>query len=345
MAESFLTLSAADKAEALLVAASKSGRPAHILEKDVWVVWTLDTLFKAQFGEHLVFKGGTSLSKVYKAIDRFSEDIDVTYDIRTIADDLVTESGSILPPTMSQARKWSDQIKGRLDDWQNDVVLPLLRDALTSERLDATVRLVSDPEEEKGIYIDYTPRADGYGYIPPRIKIEFGARDTGEPADLKPITCDASEHLPGVDFPTALPKVMLVERTAWEKMTAIHVFCNQQKFRKSSARHWYDVAKLDVQGHVDSAIERPDIAKQVSDYKSKFFQAKDHDQKPIDYSAATTGHLVLVPTGSILAEVTSDYDKMVQDRLFLGDPGPFERTLERCRSIAARVNQRLRKPE
>ncbi|MBM4125718.1 MAG: nucleotidyl transferase AbiEii/AbiGii toxin family protein, partial [Nitrospira sp.] len=67
MPEAFLQLSARDRADALGVAVSRSGRPAHILEKDIWVVWTLGTLFESTFAEHLVFKGGTSLSKVYKA--------------------------------------------------------------------------------------------------------------------------------------------------------------------------------------------------------------------------------------------------------------------------------------
>ena len=78
MAENFFALSAADRKEALAVAASKSGRPAHILEKDAWVVWTLSVLVRSPFAQNLIFKGGTSLSKIYRAIERFSEDIDVT---------------------------------------------------------------------------------------------------------------------------------------------------------------------------------------------------------------------------------------------------------------------------
>jgi predicted nucleotidyltransferase component of viral defense system len=63
-AEAFLSLSPDEKTEALQVAASKSGRPMHVLEKDVWVVWTLSALFESPFGPHLVFKGGTSLSNL-----------------------------------------------------------------------------------------------------------------------------------------------------------------------------------------------------------------------------------------------------------------------------------------
>ena len=83
MAEAFLTLSLEDRGEALAVAASATGRPAHLLEKDAWVVWALAVLGTSAFDEHLVFKGGTSLSKAYGAIARFSEDVDLTYDIRT----------------------------------------------------------------------------------------------------------------------------------------------------------------------------------------------------------------------------------------------------------------------
>jgi hypothetical protein len=93
MADSFLQLSDADRREVLGVAADRSGRPAHLLEKDVWVVWALATLYGSPLGEHLVFKGGTSLSKAYGVIRRFSEDVDLTYDIRALAPNIVGDNG------------------------------------------------------------------------------------------------------------------------------------------------------------------------------------------------------------------------------------------------------------
>src|SRR5579872_5865644 len=97
MADFFLRLTPADRREILEVVATKSGRPPHLLEKDVWIVWALETLFASRFGPHLVFKGGTSLSKAYQSIRRFSEDIDLTYDIRAIAPDLVPAEGDAVP--------------------------------------------------------------------------------------------------------------------------------------------------------------------------------------------------------------------------------------------------------
>jgi predicted nucleotidyltransferase component of viral defense system len=105
MADSFMTLSATDRRDALNVAASRSGRAVHLLEKDVWVVWRLQALYGSAFAEHLVFKGGTSLSKVYRAIARFSEDVDLTYDIRAIAPDLTSNSDDGLPPNRSQEQR------------------------------------------------------------------------------------------------------------------------------------------------------------------------------------------------------------------------------------------------
>ncbi len=135
------------------VAATRSGRRAHLLEKDAWVVWTLGVLFRAPFEHALVFKGGTSLSKAYRAIGRFSEDVDLTYDIRTIAADLAPSSSEWLPSTRSQEQRWTRLIRERLSDWTRDVVAPLLvqrlqanvsmlRSALTSTpcRLPTTVR-------------------------------------------------------------------------------------------------------------------------------------------------------------------------------------------------------------
>src|SRR5665213_1931693 len=130
MAEEFLHLSAADQRDALGVASGASGRPVHLLEKDVWVVWALEKMFASKYGPQLIFKGGTSLSKAYGAIRRFSEDIDLTYDIRAIAPDLVAGIADALPPTKSQEKKWSKAIRERLADLVSGTLAPQLAAAL-----------------------------------------------------------------------------------------------------------------------------------------------------------------------------------------------------------------------
>ena len=115
MAEArYQDLSADDRRDALQVAERGGNHKAHLLEKDVWIVATLGVLFDDPFAQHLTFKGGTSLSKVWRAIQRFSEDVDITYDIRAFAPDLVSGAGDeALPPTRSQEKRWTRAIRRR----------------------------------------------------------------------------------------------------------------------------------------------------------------------------------------------------------------------------------------
>jgi hypothetical protein len=335
--EAFLSLSQSDRVEALNVAATASGRPAHILEKDVWVVWTLDALFDSPFGKHLVFKGGTSLSKVYKAINRFSEDIDVTYDIREIAADLVKGAGDDpLPKTKSEGRRWTDEIrKERLPNWLKTAALPHLQTKVTESKLDVKLRA-----DDECIYVEYAPTTGGKGYVAPTVKIEFGARSTGEPSEDSTVVCDAAQHLKEIKFPTASVRVMHVDRTLWEKLTAIHVFCLQGKVKDRQARHWYDVAQLDATGHTNAGLNNQDVAQRVAEHKQWFFSANDSEGKPIDYSAAIHGGLVLLPKDEALEALAGDYRKMIEDGLFLDAPPEFGAVLERCRRVQERANKR-----
>ena len=112
LSEPWFALSRADQTEALEVAASQAGRPARLLEKDIWVVWALSAIYSSALAEKLTFKGGTSLSKVYKIIDRFSEDIDLTYDIRELVPGLL-QNGNPIPVSASQEKKISSAVRAR----------------------------------------------------------------------------------------------------------------------------------------------------------------------------------------------------------------------------------------
>ncbi|WP_066779183.1 nucleotidyl transferase AbiEii/AbiGii toxin family protein [Sphingomonas sp. CCH5-D11] len=334
MAEAFLQLSDGERRDALGVAADRSGRPAHLLEKDVWVVWALSTLYAAPLGEHLVFKGGTSLSKAYQVIRRFSEDVDLTYDIRAIAPDLVGENGEGLPTTRSEEKRWSSEVRRRLPAWVAETVQPLIGNALAAEGLVAAVRV-----EQERLFIDYEATAAGSGYVAPSVMLEFGARSTGEPASLRDVVCDAAGLVEGLVFPAARPRVMHAERTFWEKATAIHVFCLQERLRGDRfARHWHDVARLDEAGFAEAAFADRELANAVARHKSMFFAEKAADRTPIDYAAAVNGGLHLVPAGDGAKALEEDYTHMVEDGLLLDDAEPFDALMARCADIAARAN-------
>lgn len=208
MAESWFSLSPTDQQEALEVATASSGRPVHLLEKDIWVVWTLAAIYESNLGSKLTFKGGTSLSKVYKIIDRFSEDIDLTYDIRQLVPDLLRD-GNPIPPSSSQAKKISDNIKARLPSWIETSVQPILEAALTQDNLRATLNLAGNDKDK--LILTYKPIEKGTGYAPPSIQLEFGARATGEPNEQYEVICDVATAIKGIVFPVAMPLVMRAE--------------------------------------------------------------------------------------------------------------------------------------
>ena len=336
MAETpYQTLSVDDRRDALRVAEGRSPHRAFLLEKDVWVVATLRALFDAPFGNDLVFKGGTSLSKAYRAIRRFSEDVDITYDIRAFAPDLVADAGDeALPPTRSQERRWTRAIRARLDEWVSGQAAPAVETTLRNDGFDPQVKA-----ETERLRIVYEPLFDDHAFVRPEVTVEFGARSTGEPRILRPVECDAAPFLPGVLFPRARPSVMRAERTFWEKATAIHVFCLRERNRgERLSRHWHDLARLDDAGIAARALADRAIAHSVARHKSMFFREKDATGNEIDYHAAVGGGLRLIPSGSVLDALADDYARMLADGMLLDSDEPFERLMERCADIEARAN-------
>ena len=334
MAEDYFTLSLGDRHDALAVASTQSGRPIHLLEKDVWVVWTLRELFASPYAEHLIFKGGTSLSKALHAIRRFSEDIDITYDIRAIAGDLVAQGEGGLPKSKSQQKKWTDAIRRRLRDWVATEMLPFFR-----TRLDKIDPEAVPTAEGEAIVISYKPISAGTGYVAPRIKIDFGARSTGEPHEDRHVSADAAPFLKDLVFPECNARVMRAERTFWEKATACHVFCLQGELGgERYARHWYDLVQLDKVGIVSAALTSRDIAEHVAEHKSIFFAEKDAEGVSIDYRSAVTGRLVLVPDEQGRGLLAADYARMLDDGLLPDAPETFDEIMTGCADIERRAN-------
>lgn len=334
MAEAFLRLSGKDRLDALGVAADRLGRPAHLLEKDVWVVWAIQQLFGSPIGTNLVFKGGTSLSKAYRIIDRFSEDVDLTFDIRALIPDLVEGREDAMPATSSEERRWSKHVRHALPEWVARTVQSILQQTIDREGIDARLRIDSDK-----LFVDYPHLTRGTGYVSPSVMLEFGARSTGEPASPRDIVCDAASVIEGVEFPTARPRVMHAERTFWEKATAIHVFCLQNRMRGDRfSRHWHDVARLDDAGIAAAAIEDRALATAVARHKTMFFAEKTADATWIDYGAATCGQLQPAPSGAALDALADDYRRMAADGLLATTPEPFGDLMDRCADVARRAN-------
>lgn len=285
MADSFFVLGRDDQYEVLLNAGLRNNRPAYLLEKDIWVVWTLRALYESPLSALLTFKGGTSLSKAWRIIHRFSEDLDLTYDIRHLLSDLVGDSE--LPASRSQKDKWTKAARERLPAWIEAEAIPVISKALAQDKLEATLTIGGN--ERDSLLLQYPALHTGPAYVPPIVKMEFGGRATGEPHAVMQVQCDAEGLVPGVSFPTASPMVMGIARTFWEKATAAHVYCAQHRIRSERyARHWHDVAGISRSAHFPAIVEDHAVAAAVTEHKAWFFQEKDAQGAVIDYQQAIT---------------------------------------------------------
>ena len=142
----------------------------------------------------------------------------------------------------------------------------------------------------------------------------------------------------GIHFVTS--SVMLAERTFWEKATAMHVCCRQQRRRgQRQSRHWHDLVRLDDAGIAGRALIDRVLARSVARHKAMFLAENDAAGNRIDYEAAVAGELQLAPDGPARAALADDYNKMLADGMLLDDEAPFEVIMARCAEIESRANR------
>ena len=283
-----------------------------IVEKDFWVCYTLDHLFhKSGFGGSMVFKGGTSLSKAFGLIERFSEDIDLILDWRVLG----YSAGEPWEPrsNSAQERFKTDSIE-RTNTFLADVFAPKLKDSL-SESLgsEASVRC---GDEEETVYFDYPRSYESAGTLDV-IKLEIGPMAAWSPSEDAAIVPYAADVVPfGAELSTTV-RTASAERTFWEKATILHQEANRpdgKAMPRRYSRHYYDMYRLGHSSVLGRAIAQPDLLKRVVKFKEKFYRtpwAKLADAKP--------GTLRLLPPEARLAELASDYASM-RPMLFGGYP-------------------------
>lgn len=331
--EAFLSLDRQTQQEIYLSVSEKTGLTGPILEKDVWVCWTLNTLFSMPNALPMAFKGGTSLSKVYNAISRFSEDIDVTIAYKALDDSMDPFDTN----TSRNARdRYSANLKREVARHVSEVVAPHFRSILAQEIMFDFERIELDTANPENLFIHYPSAFDETGdYLASRVKVEFGGRNEILPSETHLVHAYASEHTAGLVFPQAEVQVLAPERTFWEKATLIHVACGRP-FRGDTSRqsrHWYDLDRLAQSDIGKRALANRDLLADVVRVKKVFFNSST-----ADYDACLTGVLRLVPAGDSLTELERDYSAMQAANMILGDVPEFKEIIERLGQLAETIN-------
>ena len=293
-------------------AGSVLGHLPTVVEKDFWVCWTLRELFRLRgWGTHLLFKGGTSLSKAWQLIRRFSEDIDIVVDREFLG---FPGDHSLGAKQLKKLRRvCHERVRGELRD---------LLEQRIKETLGAGAgELTGDPATpgEPTLLFAYPSAFDrSAGYLVPLVKIEFGARSDMWPSSEVTVRTFLAEGLPHVVDQTAIPvRVLAAERTFFEKAMLLHEerFRPPEKVRKSRmARHYYDLWCMIGAGVGSKAASDLSLFESVVSHRKVFFA-----QSWVDYDDLKRGTLRLIPRPDQLASWEKDYREM---EIFFGGEAP-----------------------
>ena len=335
--DSFANETPVRRAEAFQEAAAQMGFSQAVIEKDFWVCWSLDKLFALpSFGDHLIFKGGTSLSKAYDVIHRFSEDVDLSLDRAQLG---FTGDDDPENPDLSGGKR-----KALLQDLQKaaeETVNGLLQSELKAAfdvHLDQSFQLLADPYDAQTLLFAYPSEQQSgatQSYVKPVIRFEFGARGVLLPAEdliIKPYLSDAFPDLMITSETSA--RVLGIERTFWEKATILHMLCHQDPAKPLSdrmSRHYYDMALLIDHPAKDRALGNIDLLEQVAHHKSVFFKAAW-----ARYETAKPGSLRLMPSAELATALRRDYAGMKE--MIVGPVPDFDDILSKIETLEANVN-------
>lgn len=335
MADPFLRLPPGEQAEIIRAISAKIGRPAILLEKDVWVCWVLQALFVMPGRKRQVFKGGTSLSKVFGAINRFSEDIDLTVNYRDLDPNVDPFVEGL---SNSKRDKIREHLEQRLSEYLRTTVAPYLGETLAQQYGGKGPVITADAKGEKlTISIGSQFAGDG-GYVRDGVLLEFGGRNVIEPHQQHQIRPYLTDHVNELSFPIATVDVLAAERTFWEKATLIHEACNDEslviKGVERMSRHWYDLSRLaDQQIGARASADRALLADVVKVRKVIYRSVKAR------YDDCVNGGMRLVPDDKLLEALGKDYEAMTAAGMFEGDSPGFQQLIARLRVLETAINE------
>jgi hypothetical protein len=319
--------------------AVRRGLVPTIVEKDFWVCWTLRRLFAhPERRPAMLFKGGTSLSKVYGIIERFSEDIDLSLDRHDLGFSAERDPENV---TGRKAReKLLKELKATCAEYLRTEFVP--QTIADFESVLGTHgegwSLEIDPEEDQTVLFRYPSSTDGVSaqYIRPVVRMEFGARSDFWPATEAEVRCYAADEFPDqFQNPVARVRVLEAKRTFWEKATILHAEFHRQNRAGGAgrlSRHYYDLARLATSRIRKEALADLALLSEVAHHKDFFFASAQ-----ARYDEARPGTLRLVPAEDLRRLLESDYRQMAE--MFFGEQPSFKEVLSTLTDLEREINE------
>ena len=311
--------------------ADKLGLPDAIVEKDFWVCLTLDYLFNdSPWKDNITFKGGTSLSKAYNLINRFSEDIDLILDWRLLG-------YTLNEPWESRSNTKQDlfnkEANVRAENFIGKTICPKMKTDL-SKIFQSDANVYVDSDDRQTIIFAYPNLFENTSTLKVR-RLEIGALAAWTPARRIDISSFAADSYPNVfDKTSTSVLTVLPERTFWEKATILHHEANRPDHLNMPARysrHYYDLFRMAASEVKNTAFAKIDLLNKVVDFKKKFYP-----RRWANYDEAKPGSLRLVPPAFRMTELEEDYQNMRY--MLYGDIPSLDQIMQRLTSLEKEIN-------
>lgn len=334
MTETYLTLPKKDQAQILRTIATNKNimRDAILLEKDIWICWALEFLFKMPNQLPMAFKGGTSLSKAFHVIDRFSEDVDITIDYNAFNCDNPFAEGV----SKTKIQKISDQLKSMVTQHLKDYIIPYFQQIISEQFKENSPRINLDDDGET-VHLYYpTVIEQKSGYISDSVRLEFGGRNLTTPSDTQTIRTDISKYVSDLSFPSAKAIVLSPQKTYWEKITLMHSECNRHTFKENAdriSRHWYDVSMLTNHHIGKQALVNRELLNEVIRVKKIFYNSSFSK-----YDDCLNGKMRLLPKDKDLELLKGDFNKMLNNKMFYGEQPDFNLIISEIEKLESILN-------
>jgi hypothetical protein len=337
----FLAMSDERRKQLCIQTGAKLNLAEVAVEKDFWVCWTLDKLFHLPvWGDQLVFKGGTSLSKGWGLIARFSEDIDIVINRQALgfAGDAAPEAAG----SRKQTKKRLDALREACRSCVRVNIRSGLLEALTADIPSALIwELLEDPVDHDGqtLLFNYpTVFPFEAAYLRRGVKIEMGARSDTEPCEKILVSPYIIDTFPALFSATKIPlRAVKPKRTFWEKAMLLHEencrAAGDHRRKKQIARHYYDLYRLIEAGVASEALADSALFASVARHRAIFFH-----QNWMNYNTLARGHLRLIPDDDQLPEWRSDYNDM-QREMFFDEKPDFEKVMAAIRKFQDEFNR------
>jgi hypothetical protein len=314
---------AEERARLLAEAAARRGIGAHLVEKDFWVCWLLRLIFAdEEIGGHLVFKGGTSLAKVFGIIQRFSEDIDLSVDPVWLG--FAGEASLEAAPSRSQFDKRAEELEEACVVAVRDRFWPALHRHIAATLPSTPMELTFEVDEgthSPVLLFAYPRTGRGTGSLRPHVKLEFGSLYDQRPTGTHAILPLVAEYLPTLfREPSCRVVALEAERTFWEKATLLHAEYHRaadSALPIGISRHYYDLYCLGRHETGRRALGDLDMLARVRAHKQTFFRSGW-----AHYETALPGTLRLAPSPERRAQLERDYRGMAD--MFTAPPPLFE---------------------